>query len=79
MTRLMVWDIPVRLFHWSLVALVGLSFYTMKTEGRPSSFPSRFMLGRAICWWGFCCFVGSGACWAVPMRDLQVFYTRRAA
>lgn len=39
MTRLMVWDIPVRLFHWSLVALVGLSFYTMKTEGAPFVFP----------------------------------------
>ncbi|MDY7117589.1 cytochrome b/b6 domain-containing protein [Halomonas sp. SSL-5] len=39
MTRLLVWDIPVRLFHWSLVALVGLSFYTMKTEGAPFAFP----------------------------------------
>ncbi|MGM0915756.1 MAG: cytochrome b/b6 domain-containing protein [Pseudomonadota bacterium] len=39
MTRLLVWDIPVRLFHWSLVALVGLSFYTMKTEGAPFVFP----------------------------------------
>ncbi len=39
MTRLLVWDIPVRLFHWSLVALVGLSFYTMKTEGVPFVFP----------------------------------------
>lgn len=39
MTRLLVWDIFVRLFHWSLVALVGLSFYTMKTEGAPFVFP----------------------------------------
>ncbi|MBF7052407.1 cytochrome b/b6 domain-containing protein [Halomonas sp. KAO] len=39
MTRLKVWDIPVRLFHWSLVVLVGLSFYTMKTEGAPFVFP----------------------------------------
>nr|WP_298248498.1 cytochrome b/b6 domain-containing protein [uncultured Halomonas sp.] len=39
MTRLLVWDIPIRFFHWSLVALVGLSFYTMKTEGAPFVFP----------------------------------------
>lgn len=40
MTRLLIWDIPVRLFHWTLVALVGLSFYTMKTEGAPFVFPT---------------------------------------
>ncbi|MFP4137696.1 MAG: cytochrome b/b6 domain-containing protein [Halomonas sp.] len=39
MKRLLVWDIPVRLFHWALVGLVALSFYTMKTEGAPFVFP----------------------------------------
>lgn len=40
MKRLIVWDIPVRLFHWTLVGLVALSFYTMKTEGAPFVFPT---------------------------------------
>ena len=40
MKRLLVWDIPVRLFHWALVGLVALSFYTMKTEGAPFVFPT---------------------------------------
>jgi cytochrome b len=39
MMRLQVWDIPVRLFHWGLVGGVGLSFYTMKTDGAPFIFP----------------------------------------
>ncbi|MGM0637731.1 MAG: cytochrome b/b6 domain-containing protein [Pseudomonadota bacterium] len=39
MRRLKVWDIPVRLFHWGLVGGVGLSFYTMKTDGAPFIFP----------------------------------------
>ncbi|QTF91093.1 cytochrome b/b6 domain-containing protein [Halomonas sp. BM-2019] len=39
MIRLAVWDIPIRLFHWGLVAAVGLSFYTMKTPGAPFVFP----------------------------------------
>ncbi len=39
MTRLKVWDIPVRLFHWGLVGCVALAFYTMKTDGAPFVFP----------------------------------------
>lgn len=39
MRRRNVWDIPVRLFHWGLVGAVGLSFYTMKTDGAPFIFP----------------------------------------
>ena len=39
MRRLKVWDIPMRLFHWGLVVTVGLSFYTMKTDGAPFIFP----------------------------------------
>jgi cytochrome b len=27
-----VWDLPTRLFHWSLVALVGLSWWTAETH-----------------------------------------------
>ncbi|MGS2743627.1 cytochrome b/b6 domain-containing protein [Halomonas sp. LS-001] len=34
-----VWDVLVRIFHWSLVVAVLLSFYTMKTEGSPFLFP----------------------------------------
>lgn len=40
MPRLQVWDMPVRLFHWTLVGAVGLSFYTMKTDGAPFIFPT---------------------------------------
>jgi cytochrome b len=40
MTRLKVWDIPVRLFHWSMVGAVALAFYTMKTPGAPFIFPT---------------------------------------
>lgn len=39
MTRLKVWELPVRLFHWGLVGGVALAFYTMKTEGAPFVFP----------------------------------------
>ncbi|MBE0487806.1 MAG: cytochrome b/b6 domain-containing protein [Halomonas sp.] len=39
MTRLKVWDVPVRLFHWGLVGCVALAFYTMKTDGAPFIFP----------------------------------------
>ena len=31
--KIHVWDIPVRLFHWSLVALFCFSFYSGKTGG----------------------------------------------
>jgi cytochrome b len=27
-----VWDLPVRLFHWSLVALIGLSWWTAEND-----------------------------------------------
>ncbi len=40
MTRLKVWDIPVRLFHWGMVGTVALAFYTMKTPGYPFVFPT---------------------------------------
>lgn len=39
MTRLKVWDVPTRLFHWGLVGCVALAFYTMKTDGAPFIFP----------------------------------------
>ena len=32
-TKVNVWDMPVRLFHWSLVALFSFSFYSGKTGG----------------------------------------------
>jgi cytochrome b len=32
-TKLFVWDVPTRLFHWSLVALVALSWVTGDEEG----------------------------------------------
>lgn len=31
--RILVWDLPTRLFHWSLVVLVMVSFVTGKTGG----------------------------------------------
>ena len=31
--RVKVWDLPTRLFHWALVALVAVSFVTGKTGG----------------------------------------------
>jgi cytochrome b len=31
--RVLVWDLPTRLFHWLLVALVAFSFYSGKTGG----------------------------------------------
>ncbi|MBB3330442.1 cytochrome b [Halomonas campaniensis] len=39
MTRLKVWELPVRIFHWGLVGGVALAFYTMKTGGAPFVFP----------------------------------------
>jgi cytochrome b len=27
-----VWDLPTRLFHWSLVLLIGLSWWTAETD-----------------------------------------------
>jgi cytochrome b len=33
MAKSFVWDLPVRLFHWSLVLLIGVSFYTGFTGG----------------------------------------------
>ena len=39
MQRVHVWDVLVRIFHWSLVIAVLLAFYTMKTEGAPFLFP----------------------------------------
>ena len=32
-TKVRVWDLPVRIFHWSLVILFGFSFYSGKTGG----------------------------------------------
>ncbi|MGQ7248329.1 cytochrome b/b6 domain-containing protein [Halomonas sp. V046] len=37
--RYLVWDLPLRLFHWGLVASVCVSLYTMKTQGAPFAFP----------------------------------------
>lgn len=39
MQKIKVWDLPVRLIHWLLVAAIAVSFYTMKTEGAPFDFP----------------------------------------
>lgn len=39
MQRWRAWDLPIRLFHWALVAAVALSFYTVKTSGAPLLFP----------------------------------------
>ncbi len=33
MKRTLVWDLPTRLFHWSIVVLVAISFYTGYTGG----------------------------------------------
>lgn len=33
MKKAFVWDLPTRLFHWSLVILLGISFYTGLTGG----------------------------------------------
>ena len=38
-TRIAVWDTFIRLFHWSLLAAVVISFYTTKTSGQPFLFP----------------------------------------
>ena len=38
-TRIAVWDKLIRLFHWSLLAAVVISFYTTKTTGQPFLFP----------------------------------------
>ncbi|WP_404377781.1 cytochrome b/b6 domain-containing protein [Vreelandella aquamarina] len=38
-TRIAVWDKLIRLFHWSLLAAVVISFYTTKTTGEPFLFP----------------------------------------
>ncbi|MFP3343492.1 cytochrome b/b6 domain-containing protein [Halomonas sp. SIMBA_159] len=38
-TRIAVWDRFIRLFHWSLLAAVVISFYTTKTTGAPFLFP----------------------------------------
>ena len=32
-SRLRIWDIPVRLFHWSILILVAVSIYTGETGG----------------------------------------------
>src|SRR5262245_5960322 len=31
--RVRVWDLPVRLFHWTLVVLLAVSYFTGKTGG----------------------------------------------
>jgi cytochrome b len=31
--RIQVWDVPTRLFHWSLVALVLIAWLTGEEEG----------------------------------------------
>lgn len=33
MRKVLVWDLPVRLFHWTLVILVGLAWYSVKQGG----------------------------------------------
>ena len=33
MKLIRIWDIPTRLFHWTLVILIGISFYTGLTGG----------------------------------------------
>jgi cytochrome b len=33
MERKLIWDLPTRLFHWSLVALIGVSWYSVEVSG----------------------------------------------
>lgn len=39
MKTLKAWDVPIRLFHWLLVASILVSWYTVKTAGEPLLFP----------------------------------------
>ncbi len=33
--KTLIWDIPVRVFHWALVVLIGISWYTMEVSFNP--------------------------------------------
>src|SRR5262249_26038896 len=55
-TRVRVWDLPVRLGHWSMVVLVALSWWTAKS-GRMQwhRWSGYLLLGVVLfrLWWGF--------------------------
>jgi len=46
MTKVLVWDLPLRLFHWLLVLLVVVSFVSAKTGGNAMQF--HLLSGYAI-------------------------------
>ncbi|HEX9948302.1 MAG TPA: Ni/Fe-hydrogenase 1 b-type cytochrome subunit, partial [Allosphingosinicella sp.] len=51
-----VWDLPIRLFHWSIVALIGLSWWTAENGFDRVHFWSGYALLSGLLFrilWGF--------------------------
>ena len=55
-TKQPVWDLPVRLFHWALVVLVGLAWWTAETDREDLHFYLGYAVLSALIFrvlWGF--------------------------
>lgn len=53
--RRLVWDLPVRIFHWTLVGLFAAAWYTAGENGRLHAFIGYALLGLIVfrVYWGF--------------------------
>ncbi|MFA5494456.1 MAG: cytochrome b/b6 domain-containing protein [Porticoccaceae bacterium] len=58
MVKVKIWDLPVRIFHWSLIALLGFSWYSAEIRAmdwhRYSGYGILGLLAFRLCWglWG---------------------------
>ena len=55
-TRIRIWDRPVRLFHWTLIMLVALSFASAKSGAWTLHYASGYAILTLVLFrilWGF--------------------------
>lgn len=58
MVKVKIWDLPIRIFHWSLIALLGFSWYSAEIRAmdwhRYSGYGILGLLAFRLCWglWG---------------------------
>ena len=69
MTRLKVWDLPTRLFHWAMVVLVGLAWWSVSVHNLTLHRISGSLVAGLLAfrlWWGL--FGGSTARFAAFLK-----------
>jgi len=67
--RIKVWDLPIRLFHWAIVVLIALAWWTAETDHMQWHLLIGYVIAGLLVfrlWWGF--FGGSTARFAFFVR-----------